>query len=95
MIGLIYLIQIILTLLLIFISRKLYDDGDYEDDSFDIDDKIKIPIIAYIGLIIINIIPVLGLGIDLWISWLIIRSLIEEDLYYKPGKIVKFFFKQI
>ena len=95
MIAIIYLIQIILSLLLIFTTRKLYEDGDYEDNEFDIEDKIKIPIIAYFLFIIANIIPGLGLGIDIWISGLIIKSLLEEDLYYKPGKIVKFLFKQI
>lgn len=91
----IYLIQIVLSLLLIFITRKLYEDGDYEDNKFDIKDKVKIPIIAYFLFIIANIIPVLGLGIDIWILGLIINSLLEEDLYYKPGKIAKFLFKQI
>ena len=95
MIAIIYLIQIILSLLLIFTTRKLYKDGDYEDNEFDIEDKIKIPIIAYFLFIIANIIPGLGLGIDIWISGLIIKSLLEEDLYYKPGKIAKFLFKQI
>lgn len=91
----IYIIQIVLSLLLIFITRKLYDYGDYEDDKFDIEDKVKIPIIAYFLFIIANIIPGAGLGIDIWIMGLIIKSLIEEDLYYKPGKIAKFLFKQI
>lgn len=94
-IFIIYLIQIVLSLLLIFTTRKLYEDGDYEDNEFDIEDKIKIPIIAYFLFIIANIIPGLGLGIDIWISGLIIKSLLEEDLYYKPGKIAKFLFKQI
>ena len=94
-IFIIYLIQIILSLLLIIIVRKLYEDGNYRKDEFDIEDKIKIPIIAYLLFIIANIIPGLGLGIDIWISGLIIKSLLEEDLYYKPGKIVKFLFKQI
>ena len=94
-IFIIYLIQIVLSLLLIFTTRKLYEDGDYEDNEFDIEDKIKIPIIAYFLFIIANIIPGLGLGIDIWISGLIIKSLLEEDLYYKPGKIMKFLFKQI
>ena len=95
MIVIIYLIQIVLSLLLISVSRKLYEDGDYEDNEFDIEDKIKIPIIAYFLFIIANIIPGLGLGIDIWISGLIIKSLLEENLYYKPGKIAKFLFKQI
>ena len=95
MIAIIYLIQIVLSLLLIFITRKLYEDGHYEKDEFDIEDKIKIPIIAYLLFIIANIIPGLGLGIDIWLIGLICKSLIEEDLYYKPGKIAKFLFKQI
>lgn len=94
-IFIIYLIQIVLSLLLIFSTRKLYENGDYEDNEFDIEDKIKIPIIAYFLFIIANIIPGLGLGVDIWISGLIIKSLLEEDLYYKPGKIAKFLFKQI
>lgn len=95
MIAIIYLIQIVLSLLLIFITRKLYEDGNYKKDEFDIEDKIKIPIIAYLLFIIANIIPVLGLGVDIWLLGLIIKSLLEEDLYYKPGKIAKFLFKQI
>ena len=95
MIVIIYLIQIILSLLLIFITRKLYQDGDYKDNEFDIEDKIKIPIIAYLLFIIANIVPGLGLGIDIWLFGLIIKSLLEEDVYYKPGKITKFLFKQI
>lgn len=91
----IYVIQIVLSLLLIFITRKLYEYGDYEDDEFDIEDKIKIPIIAYLLFIIANIIPVLGLGIDICLLILISKSLLEEDVYYKPGKITKFLFKQI
>lgn len=91
----IYVIQIVLSLLLIFITRKLYEDGDYEDDEFDIEDKVKIPIIAYLLFIISNIIPVLGLVVDIWILGFIIKSLLEEDVYYKPGKIAKFLFKQI
>ena len=91
----IYVIQIVLSLLLIFITRKLYEDGSYEDNEFDIEDKIKIPIIAYLLFIIANIIPGLGLGIDIWLIGVIIKSLIEEDVYYKPGKITKFLFKQI
>lgn len=95
-IFIIYLIQIILSLLLIIITRKLYEDGDYENDKFDIEDKIKIPIIAYFLFIIANIIPGLGLGIDIYL-WgvLISKFLLKEDLYYKPGKIAKFLFKQI
>lgn len=91
----IYIIQIVLSLLLIFITRKLYEDGDYEDNEFDIEDKVKIPIITYLLFIISNIIPVLGLVVDILILSLIIKSLIEQDMYYKPGKIVKFLFKQI
>ena len=91
----IYLIQIILTLFSIFISRKLYDYGNYEKDEFDEEDKIQFPIIAYLLFIIANIIPGLGLGVDIWLLGLIIKSLLEEDLYYKPGKITKFLFKQI
>ena len=91
----IYVIQIVLSLLLIFITRKLYEYGDYEDDEFDIEDKVKIPIIAYLLFIISNIIPVLGLVVDIWILGLIIKSLLEKDIYYKPGKIAKFLFKQI
>ena len=63
--------------------------------GFDIEDKIKIPIIAYLLFIIANIVPVLGLVIDIWLIGLISKSLLEEDLYYKPGKITKFLFKQI
>ena len=95
MIAIIYLIQIILFLLLIIIVRKLYEDGNYRKDEFDIEDKIKIPIIAYLLFIITNIIPGLGLGVDIWLLGLIIKSLLEEDVYYKPGKIAKFLFKQI
>ena len=95
MIAIIYLIQIVLSLLLIFITRKLYEDGHYKKDEFDIEDKIKIPVIAYLLFIIANIIPVLGLGIDIWLIGLISNSLIDQDLYYKPGKILKFLFKQI
>ena len=95
MIAIIYLIQIVLSLLLIFITRKLYEYGNYENDEFDIEDKIKIPVIAYLLFIIANIIPALGLGIDIWLIYLISYSLIEQDLYYKPGKITKFLFKQI
>ena len=95
MIAIIYLIQIVLSLLLIFITRKLYEDGNYEKDEFDIEDKIKIPVIAYLLFIIVNIIPGLGLVIDIWLTGLICKSLLEEDLYYKPGKITKFLFKQI
>ena len=95
MIVIIYLIQIVLSLLLISVSRKLYDYGDYKDNEFDIEDKIKIPIIAYLLFIIANIVPGLGLGIDIWLIGVIIKSLLEEDLYYKPGKITKFLFKQI
>lgn len=84
MIAIIYLIQTVLSLLLIFITRKLYEDGNYEKDEFDIEDKIKIPIIAYFLFII-----------DIWLTGLICKSLLEEDLYYKPGKITKFLFKQI
>ena len=47
MIAIIYLIQIVLSLLLIFISRKLYEYGNYKKEIFDIEDKIKIPVIAY------------------------------------------------
>lgn len=95
MIAIIYLIQIVLSLLLIFISRKLYEYGNYKKEIFDIEDKIKIPVIAYLLFIIANIIPALGLGIDIWLIYLISYSLIEQDLYYKPGKITKFLFKQI
>ena len=95
MIAIIYLIQIVLSLLLIFITRKLYEDGHYKKDEFDIEDKIKIPVIAYLLFIIVNIIPGLGLVIDIWLTGLICKSLLEEDLYYKPGKITKFLFKQI
>ena len=95
MIAIIYLIQIILFLLLIIIVRKLYEDGNYRKDEFDIEDKIKIPIIAYFLFIIVNVIPGVGLGIDIWLFGLIIKSLLEEDVYYKPGKIAKFLFKQI
>ena len=95
MIAIIYLIQIVLSLLLIFIFRKLYKYGYYKEDKFYIEDKIKIPIIAYFLFIIVNIIPILGLVIDIWLIGLIIKSLIEEDVYYKPGKIMKFLFKQI
>ena len=91
----IYLIQIVLFLLLISVSRKLYEYGSYEDNEFDIEDRIKIPIIAYLLFIIANIIPGLGLGIDIWLIGSIIKSLIEEDVYYKQGKITKFLFKQI
>ena len=95
MIAIIYLIQIVLSLLLIFKTRKLYQCGNYETNRFDIEDKIKIPIIVYFLFIIANIIPGLGLGIDIWLIGLICKSLIEQDLYYKPGKITKFLFKQI
>lgn len=91
----IYVIQIVLSLLLIFITRKLYEDGNYKNDKFDIEDKIKIPIIVYFLFIIFNIIPVAGLVIDIWLCALITKYLIYEDLYYKPGKIAKFLFKQI
>ena len=95
MIVIIYLIQIILSLLLIFTTRKLYEDGNYKKDEFDIEDKIKIPIIIYFLFIVFNVIPGIGLIIDIWLSGLIIKSLLEEDVYYKPGKIAKFLFKQI
>lgn len=95
MIAIIYLIQIVLSLLLIFITRKLYEYGNYKKEIFDIKDKIKIPVIAYLLFSIANIIPGLGLGIDIWLIGVIIKSLIEEDVYYKPGKITKFLFKQI
>lgn len=91
----IYLLQIIFTFLLISISRKLYDYGNYEKDDFDPEDKIKIPIIAYIALILINFIPILGLIADLALIFWIIYELLEESVYYKPGKIVKFLFKSI
>lgn len=95
MIAIIYLIQIVLSLLLIFITRKLYKYGDYKEDKFYIEDKIKIPIIAYFLFIIVNIIPGLGVVIDICLTVLICKSLLEEDVYYKPGKITKFLFKQI
>lgn len=95
MIEIIYLIQIVLSLLLIFISRKLYEDGNYKKEIFDIEDKIKIPIIIYFLFIVFNVIPGGGLIIDIWLSGLIIKSLLEEDVYYKPDKIAKFLFKQI
>ena len=91
----IYLLQIIFTFLLISTSRKLYDCGNYEEDDFDPDDKIKIPIIAYIALILINFISILGLIADTVLIFWIIYELISEDVYYKPGKIVKFLFKSI
>ena len=91
----IYLIQIILTLFSIFISRKLYDYGNYKKDEFDEDDKVQFPIIAYFLFIVLNFIPIVGIISNLVVISIIIKSLIEEDLYYKPGKICKFLFKQI
>lgn len=91
----IYLLQIIFTFLLISISRKLYDHGNYKEDIFDPDDKIKIPIIVYIALILINFIPILGIIVDVASIFVINHELISEGVYYKPGKIAKFLFKQI
>ena len=95
MIAIIYLIQIVLSLLLIFITRKLYKYGNYKKEIFDIEDRIKISIIIYLLFIVVNVIPGLGLWIDICLFGLIIKFLIEKDLYYKPGKITKFLFKQI
>lgn len=91
----IYLIQIILTLFSIFISRKLYDCGNYKKDGFDEDDKVQFPIIAYFLFIVLNFIPIVGILSNLVVISIIIKALVEEDLYYKPGKICKFLFKQI
>lgn len=91
----IYLIQIILTLFSIFISRKLYDYGNYEKDEFDEEDKIQFPIIAYLLFIVLNFIPIVGIISNLFFIGLMIKFLIEGDLYYKPGKICKFLFKSI
>lgn len=91
----IYLLQLIFILLLISTSRKLYEYGNFEEDDFDPQDKIKFPIIAYIALILINFIPILGLIADGALTFWIIYELLEEEVYYKPGKIVKFLFKSI
>ena len=91
----IYLIQIILTLFFFFIIRKLYDYGNYKKDEFDEDDKVHFPIIAYFLFIVLNFIPIVGIISNLVVISIIIKALVEEDLYYKPGKICKFLFKQI
>lgn len=88
-------IQIILMLWIIYISRKLYTDGDYDDLTFDKEDKIKIPIILYLLLVISSFVPIGGIIFEVVIFYIIASNLIEEELYYKPGKITQFLFKQI
>ena len=88
-------IQIILMFWLIYISRKLYTDGDYDDLTFDEEDKVKIPIILYLFGIIISLIPIGGIVLQIVIFFRLITSFMEEDLYYKPGKITQFLFKEV
>ena len=90
----IYLIQLLLTILLLTITRKLYTYGDYEDNDFDIEDKMLFPIILYILFIIVNLIPIVGIIVDLVIIIVIAVGLVGENIYYKPGKIVKFLFQK-
>jgi hypothetical protein len=80
---------------LIYISRKLYTDGDYDDLTFDKEDKVKIPIIAYLFGIIISLLPIGGIVFQVFILGRLIFLFMEEDLYYKPGKITQFLFKEV
>jgi uncharacterized membrane protein len=80
---------------LIYISRKLYTDGDYDDLTFDKEDKVKIPIIAYLFGIIISLLPVAGIVFQVFIIIRLVIDFMEKDLYYKPGKITQFLFKEI
>lgn len=87
--------QIIFLLWIIYISRKLYTDGDYDDLTFDKEDKVKIPIILYILFVVISFIPIMGLFIHIFTFYRISKEIINEDLYYKPGKITQFLFKEV
>lgn len=88
-------IQVILMLWIVYISRKLYINGDYNDLTFNKKDKVKIPIILYLLLIILSFVPIGGIIFEISIFYIIVSNLIEEKLYYKPGKITQFLFKQI
>lgn len=68
-------------------KQKLYEDHKYTK-------KLKLPLIVYILFIVLAAIPVLGLIAWVVIIAKIINSIINNDLYYKPGRIIKFLFKE-
>lgn len=88
-------IQVILMLWIIYISRKLYTYGDYDDLTFDKEDKVKIPIIVYLITLIVSLIPIAGIIFQIAFLIEFFVGLVQKDVYYKPGKIIQFLFKKV
>lgn len=83
------IIQIILMSFTFYtLRRKLYGDMDFTK-------RIKIPIYAYLLFGVLGIIPILGMIMWLVVNVWILFSIIEQDIYYKKGKIVTFLTKDI
>lgn len=90
------IIQLILIVVIYFISRRLYTNVNEDDNGnyiFLKEDRLKLPIIVYIGYVLLSIIPIFGLYIHSVVSFVIIGNIIDLNLYYKFSKILKFLFK--
>lgn len=90
------IIQLILIVVIYFISRRLYTNVNEDDNGnyiFLKEDRLKLPIIVYIGYVLLSIIPIFGLYIHSVVSFVIIGNIIDLNLYYKFSKISKFLFK--
>jgi hypothetical protein len=73
----------------------LYARGNYKRDQFNVEDKVKLPVFIYFLGLICTFIPVLGILFSAVFLITIIVGLAEKSLYYKRGKISKFFLKEI
>ena len=69
--------------LLLFIKRnRFYNDSDFEESI-----NSSIPRFFWIIFLILLLIPVINIIFIVFIYWFIITALLEDDLYYKTGKL--------
>lgn len=88
------LIQLIWGFLIWRASRKLYEYSDFDEE-----DKIKFPMILVIIFWACQLIPVIGIVLNLICTIVLIIALITEEVYYKHSdlglKIKNFLFQKI
>jgi len=94
--GILYLIGLILCFITFLLSRKLYEKEGYSR-NLKLTNKIKFPIIAYIGFIVASFIPILNLIISLTLIIMIIIMCNDSysDVGYKSGNFIKFLNKKL
>ena len=96
--GILIIIQVILSILIFFNSFKIYKDycKDLKGNIVFIkEDRMRFPIIFYALFIIFTFIPIIGLFLDIILIGVFVFHLCYNDIYYKSGSITKFLFKKV